>query len=263
MKLTLFQVDAFANQLFTGNPAGVVPLENWLPDNLMQQIALENNLAETAFFIPVRDHFHIRWFTPVVEVDLCGHATLATAHVMFNHLGYHGEVLRFDSRSGMLQVEREGELLTLDFPEDEYHTVDQYPELISSLNVKHLEILKGKTDYMVVVATQAEVARLQPDLNMLARIPGRGVIVTAPGDEVDFVSRFFAPQSGVPEDPVTGSAHTTLAPYWAGKLGKSELTAMQLSPRKGWLRCKPGNGRVRISGKAFTYLRGEIVLPVG
>jgi PhzF family phenazine biosynthesis protein len=260
MQLTLFQADAFANQLFTGNPAGVIPLDAWLPDAVMQQIAMENNLAETAFFVPFEDHFHIRWFTPVVEVDLCGHATMATAHVMFSHLGFQGQTLRFESRSGVLQVESEGELLTLDFPEDEFHVVDHYPELIGSLNVKPLEILKGKTDYMVVVATQEEVVRLEPDLNLLARIPGRGVIVTAPGDEVDFVSRFFAPQSGIPEDPVTGSAHTTLTPYWAKELGKTELSAMQLSPRKGWLQCKLSNGRVRISGKAFTYLKGEIFL---
>ncbi len=260
MKLDFYQVDAFARHLFTGNPAGVVPLLSWLPDVTMQQIAMENNLAETAFFIPSGDHFHIRWFTPAVEVDLCGHATLATAHVLFTHLGLPGDNVSFLSRSGLLNVARNGEELTLDFPADVLSSVHEFPELIRSLKVNPVEILKGKTDYMVVVATVEEVLNTAPDLLSLSKIPCRGVIVTAKGEDTDFVSRFFAPQSGVNEDPVTGSAHTTLTPYWSDKLGKKELTAMQLSARKGWLHCMMAGSRVKISGKAMTFLHGEIHL---
>jgi PhzF family phenazine biosynthesis protein len=254
----IFQVDAFTDRLFGGNPAAVCPLNEWLPDAVMQAIAMENNLAETAFFIKDGDHFRIRWFTPVVEVDLCGHATLASAWVIFNKLGWpHGEI-RFMSRSGWLAVKRTGDLLTLDFPADTISVADPPGELLDSLGIAPLETLKGKTDWMVIVGSEAEVLNLKPNLGLMTELTGRGVIVTAPGDSVDFVSRFFAPQSGVPEDPVTGSAHTTLAPYWGKRLGKSTMTARQLSHRQGHLTCTLHGDRVEISGEARLYLEGEV-----
>jgi PhzF family phenazine biosynthesis protein len=258
----VFQVDAFTDRLFGGNPAAVCPLNEWLPDSVMQDIAMENNLAETAFFVRENDHFRIRWFTPMVEVDLCGHATLASAWVIFNQLAWPHEDIRFMSRSGWLTVKSTGDLLTLDFPVDDISVADPPQELISSLGFIPLETYKGKTDWMAVVGSQAEVLALKPDLGLMTDLTGRGVIVTAPGDSVDFVSRFFAPQSGVPEDPVTGSAHTTLAPYWGKRLGKNTMTAMQLSRRTGHLTCSLHGDRVEISGKAKLYMEGEIFIPV-
>lgn len=260
MKIPIFQVDAFTDHLFGGNPAAVCPLGQWLPDDLMQNIAIENNLAETAFFIRENDYFHIRWFTPAVEVDLCGHATLASSHVLFEHLGFSGPVIHFMSKSGKLTVKKEGDLLTLDFPADNVEVVESPEELHAALGIIPPETYRGKTDWMVVLKTQKEVESIRPDFGLMTELTGRGVIVTAPGEEVDFVSRFFAPQSGIPEDPVTGSAHTTLAPFWGKRLGKSELTAIQLSSRRGHLHCRVKGNRVEISGKAKTYLAGELTV---
>ena len=259
MKLNIYQIDAFTDQLFSGNPAAVVPLENWLPDEVLQNIAAENNLAETAFYVPNETGYHIRWFTPSVEVELCGHATLASAYVIFNIQGFEGDLIRFESLSGELTVLYKDSWLTLNFPIDQYNMAVPPPALMESLNgVSILEVYKGKTDYMVVLDSEAEVRDLDFDIIVLSTIPARGIIITAPGDEVDFVSRFFAPQSGIDEDPVTGSAHTTLIPYWAEKLSKTELTAKQLSKRGGYLKCELDGDRVNIGGQARIYLHGEI-----
>ena len=260
MELRLYQVDAFTDRLFGGNPAAVCPLDSWLPDEVMQQIAAENNLAETAFYVRTDRGFHIRWFTPAVEVDLCGHATLASAYVAFTWDEHPGDVVEFASKSGTLKVRREGDLLVLDFPADTVEPVSVPQMLVEALGREPIETYKGKTDYLVVYGVEDHVASLQPDLIDLAVVPARGIIVTAPGRHVDFVSRFFAPQVGVPEDPVTGSAHTTLTPYWSARLGKSELTAMQLSKRQGRLNCRQVGRRVEIAGKAVPYLRGTIVV---
>jgi PhzF family phenazine biosynthesis protein len=260
VRIPIYQVDAFTDQLFRGNPAAVCPLEEWLPDATMQSIAMENNLAETAFYVREKGRFAIRWFTPEAEVDLCGHATLASAFVLFSEDSIGGDVVEFDSRSGILKVRREGEVLTLDFPADSISRVPPQEELVQALGRRPLEFHKGRTDYMLVYGSQEEIEGLSPDFGALARVPARGVIVTSRGRGADFVSRFFAPQVGVAEDPVTGSAHTTLAPYWAEKLSKTELTAMQLSRRRGWLKCRVSGGRVEISGHARLYLTGEILL---
>lgn len=264
----IYQLDAFTDQLFAGNPAAVVPLTNqneWLPDARLQAIAAENNLAETAFYIRTETGYHIRWFTPTVEVDLCGHATLAAGYVIFflEEQPTHSPIT-FDSRSGPLTVCREEDgWLVLDFPVDVLQKAAvQPPALLAGLKgPKPLEILKGKTDFMVVYATQADVESLTPDFRELVTVPARGIIVTAPGDDVDFVSRFFAPQSGIDEDPVTGSAHTTLTPYWAEKLSKNTLNARQVSARQGYLRCKLNDeqSRVDIAGQVQLYLKGELV----
>lgn len=258
MKLSLYQVDAFAEQRFSGNPAAVVPLDRWLPDALMQNIAMENNLAETAFYATEHDQFRIRWFTPKAEVDLCGHATLATAHVMFSHRGFAGNEVRFASRSGELRVRKDGDRLTLNFPTDTIERVALSPELTACFPVRPSEAWKGKVDYLLVFENEAVVAGLQPDLRAISRLGTRGAIATAKGDTAGFVSRYFAPQFGIDEDPVTGSAHTTLMPYWANRLGTNELSAIQLSERKGHLHCVLLGDRVEISGKAVTYLVGEI-----
>jgi PhzF family phenazine biosynthesis protein len=265
--MKIYQVDAFAKALFQGNPAAVVPLEKWLPDPLMQQIAMENNLAETAFFVKEGgdkegEDFRIRWFTPSTEVDLCGHATLASAFVLYHHEGYTGDSIRFHSRSGLLTVTRRGELLSLNFPADFVTEVELSPELMAGLEPKPVGAFKGKTDYMLIFERERDIRDLRVDLSSLSRIPARGIIVTAPGDEADMVSRFFAPQSGIDEDPVTGSAHTTLTPYWAGRLGKNKLTAIQLSARKGWLECELFGDRVLITGQARAFLKGDILLNV-
>jgi len=258
MKNRIYQVDAFAEKIFSGNPAAVCPLEKWLPDSMMQNIAMENNLAETAFYVKENDRFHIRWFTLKVEVDLCGHATLAAAHVLFAHENFQGTEIIFTSRSGELRVRKEGESLTLNFPSDVFQKIPLSPEISSGFAIMPVEVYKGKTDYLLVFNTEKEIRSLQPDFRAVAKLDARGVIVTAKGDRVDFVSRFFAPQAGIDEDPVTGSAHTTLTPYWSEKLGKKEMTALQLSSRTGHLHCRYLGARVEISGKAKTYLRGEI-----
>jgi len=257
--MKLFQVDAFAETVFSGNPAAVVPLDQWPDDSVMQNIAMENNLAETAFIISQGEVFHIRWFTPAVEVDLCGHATLATAHVLFNHLGYPGEVIKFFSHhSGALNVYRQGELLILDFPSDKTEQVIPTSDMEQAFDIKPKEFYKGKTNYMFVFENEEQVLNAKPNLPVIARLPLQGVIITAPGSQVDFVSRYFAPNAGIDEDPVTGSAHTTLIPFWSKRMGKEALSAIQLSKRKGLLACKDLGERVLISGKAKTYMIGDI-----
>ncbi|WP_045686956.1 PhzF family phenazine biosynthesis protein [Hymenobacter sp. AT01-02] len=261
MSQPIYQVDAFSNRPFAGNPAAVCPLESWLPAETMQAIAAENNLAETAFFVPLQGaEYEIRWFTPAVEVELCGHATLASAHVLYHHLSFQGPEIVFHSKSGPLRVSQGTEgRLTLDFPARPPHPIHNHPEgLLDGLRATPLAILAGP-DLVCLFATEAEVRALHPDMSHLAKVDYRAVIATAPGpDGVDFVSRFFGPRVGVPEDPVTGSAHTTLVPYWAERLGKTVLHARQVSARGGDLWCELRGDRVLMSGHAVTYLRGEI-----
>lgn len=261
MKLSIYQVDAFTDRLFGGNPAAIVPLENWLSDDLMQAIASENNLSETAFYIPSGENFEIRWFTPKAEVNLCGHATLATAHVLFEQKNYDRKTVIFNSKSGILKVEKLNNLYTMDFPSDKIHPTTTPVEIIKGLKVTPLETFYGRDDYMIVIDSEKEILNIQPDFRMLSLLENsRGVIVTAPGNKVDFVSRCFFPQFGINEDPATGSAHTTMTPYWAQKLNKIDLTALQLSPRQGFFQCKYLHDRVLISGRAVTFLKGKIQL---
>lgn len=258
--LTIYQVDAFTDHVFGGNPAAVCILNHWLPSSIMQSIALENNLSETAFLVKESDQYHIRWFTPTVEVDLCGHATLAAAHILFENNLVPGVAIDFFSqRSGLLQVQKtENDLITLNFPADHLTDVHHDEHLIAPFSIAPQKVYKGKTDYLMVYQQEGEVRALEVDFTALAKIDCRGVIVTAKGDFVDFVSRFFAPQSGVDEDPVTGSAHTTLTPYWSKVLDKKVLTAQQISSRLGSLKVEDAGDRVKISGTAITYLKGEI-----
>lgn len=262
MKLTLYQVDAFTAEVFGGNPAAVCVLDNTLEEELMQRIAQENNLAETAFVLPHGDDYHIRWFTPEVEVALCGHATLASAFILFNHFKYNKYTIRFISnQSGELSVTKEKEgWLTLDFPSYHISQVKEDTALIEAIGLIPNRIYKGATDYLLIYNSQLEIEKISPNFHLLHQLDCRGIIVSAPGDAVDFVSRFFAPQCGIPEDPVTGSAHTTLIPYWARQLGKANMTAVQLSKRKGTLKCTYLGERVKISGQAALYLKGEIFL---
>ncbi len=260
MKLTLYQVDAFTEKLFSGNPAAVCVLNNWLDDKIMQQIAMENNLAETAFLVKKSEHYEIRWFTPELEVDLCGHATLASAYVLFRFYEKFAAKLDFYSpRSGALNVEKSADgFLILDFPRDETTEVAEVNEITKAIGTEPIKTIQGKTDYLLIYGSQKEIEEISPNFHLLDQLNCRGVIVSAPGEGVDFVSRFFAPQCGIPEDPVTGSAHTTLIPYWSGVLGKSKMTAKQLSPRGGELLCENWGERVKIAGKAVLYLVGEI-----
>jgi predicted PhzF superfamily epimerase YddE/YHI9 len=250
-----YQVDAFTDSLFSGNPAGVCLLTDWLPDPVLQAIAEENNLAETAFVVQRESFFDLRWFTPSLEMDLCGHATLAPAHVIFRHLCYRNSVVRFKTRSGELAVSRNGELLTLDFPARPAVPCDTPPEMRAGLRASPTNTAKAR-DYLAVFETEQAVHNLQPDMAALMRLDCLGVIATAPGDDCDFVSRFFAPRAGVPEDPVTGSAHCTLIPYWAQRLGRTILHARQISPRGGELFCEHRGARVGIGGYAVTYSSG-------
>ena len=260
MKLPYYEVSAFTTNPFGGNPAGVCPLEAWLPDAVLQGIAANNNLAETAFMVPHGNDFELRWFTPTVEMDLCGHATLAAAAVLFHELGVPGGEVRLHSRSGVLSVARDGDLLTLDFP-SRPPTPGAVPEaLIRGLGAAPKEVFKAR-DFLAVFSSEAEVRALQPDFALLKTLDCLGIIVTAPGGDCDFVSRFFAPGAGVDEDPVTGSAHCTLIPFWAQRLGKAKLFARQVSARGGELVCELVGERVRMGGRAVHYLRGEIQIP--
>lgn len=258
-ELTLYQVDAFARRVFEGNPAAVVPLDDLLPDALMQAIAAENNLSETAFFIRSGDEYKLRWFTPETEVDLCGHATLASAFVIFEFLEPELDRVVFDTCSGRLAVERRDGLLAMDFPSRPPERVEPCPGLVEALGGSPREIWAAR-DYMAVYGSEAEVRALQPDMARLAQADRFAVIATAPAETegYDFVSRFFAPAQGVPEDPVTGSAHCTLVPYWAQRLGKSRLRARQVSRRGGELVCEWKGARVEIAGSAVLYLKGTI-----
>ena len=261
VEIKRYQVDAFAEETFRGNPAVVCPLDKWLPDDLMQRIAMENNLSETAFYVKEGEGFRIRWFTPTVEVDLCGHATLASAFVLFNHEHYRGDKIVFQSRSGPLHVSKSNEWITLNFPADAMTEVPVSPELYAGFQEKPSKIWKGKTDYMLVYDREIQIKNCKPDFIAVKKIKARGIIVTAKGDSVDFVSRFFCPQSGIDEDPVTGSAHTSLVPYWAGVLGKEQLSARQISAREGKLFCELQSDRVLMSGTGKLFSTGVIYLP--
>jgi PhzF family phenazine biosynthesis protein len=259
MNLPIYWVDAFTDRTFGGNPAAVVPLDSWLDDSLLQRIANENGLSETAYFVrtgPARAE--LRWFTPAVEVDLCGHATLATAHVLYGELGQVESPVVFDTKSGPLSVARRGELLELDFPSRPAAPAEAPAELLSGLGLAPTEVLRSEKMWLCVYATEAQVRGLAPDFAALGLVvPGR-IIPTAPGTDCDFVSRFFAPDAGIAEDPVTGSAHCTLVPYWAKRLGKSKFHARQVSRRGGELWCELDGSRVRMAGKGVLYLRGLI-----
>jgi predicted PhzF superfamily epimerase YddE/YHI9 len=257
MKIPIYQVDAFTSKLFAGNPAAVCPLDQWLDDSVLQSIAAENNLAETAFFVRTGDRHHLRWFTPAVEVDLCGHATLASAYVIFERLAPHLHCVAFDTRSGELLVRRAGDLLEMDFPALKPKPVPMIHLLAEGLGKTPRELYSAR-DYLAVFDTQDEVLELEPDMEKIRVLDRFAVIATAPGRDCDFVSRFFAPQQGVPEDPVTGSAHCMLAPYWGERLGKRELHARQVSKRGGEVFCGTAGDRVKLRGRAVMYLEGSI-----
>ena len=263
MRLQLFQVDAFTSHVFSGNPAAICPLRTWLPDHRMQQIAAENNLSETAFFVPKGSDFDLRWFTPACEVDLCGHATLASAYVLWALLGDQRDCLRFHTQSGALQVRKQGDLLTLELPVRAPEVTAVHPGLVRALGgALPLEILAAR-DYLVRYASAEDVLALAPDFSLLAGMDRFAVIATAPASDgqIDFVSRFFAPAQGINEDPATGSSHSTLVPYWAKQLGKTDLKAQQLSKRGADFACRLADGRVFLSGNAVLYLQGEIIVP--
>lgn len=258
MKLPIYQVDAFTDKLFGGNPAAVIPLQEWISEDLMQRIAMENNQSETVFFVPVKDDFEIRWFTPETEIDLCGHATLASAFVLFEKLGYKKEAVKFHSKSGILTVIKEGDFFSMDFPSWEPKPISDYPEmLLDALGIDEVLGVYKYRDIMVELSDEAAVKNLKPDFAKIKQA-GFKIIVTAKGDEVDFVSRFFASVVGIDEDPVTGSAHAQLIPFWNKKLGKEKMLAKQLSKRGGFLKVAQKNNRVTIAGQAVFYLQGEI-----
>jgi predicted PhzF superfamily epimerase YddE/YHI9 len=258
MKLPLYQIDAFANRTFAGNPAAVCPLDGWLDDALMQAIAAENNLSETAFIVRTGPDYAIRWFTPTVEVDLCGHATLASAFVVFEVLEPARDAVTFESKSGPLIVTRDGERLRMDFPSRPPSRCATPEVLRQGLKQTPGEVWRSATHYLAVYNSEAEVRALEPAMDHLSRADALGVIVTAPSARADFVSRFFAPGAGVPEDPVTGAAHCTLVPYWSQRLGKTQLHALQVSRRGGELFCEQRGDRVTIAGRAVKYLEGTI-----
>ena len=260
MKIPIYQVDAFADKLFGGNPAAVCPLEDWLDDATLQRIAMENNLSETAFIVKDSNDYQIRWFTPATEVKLCGHATLATAHVLFTQLKQPGNTVSFHSKSGILTVTLQpDDRLTLDFPATIAEPAQDIPVgLLEGLGLETGNVFKSSFDYMVVVEGEHLITALTPDFKTLATVPCRGVIVTAKSTAADFVSRCFYPQSGIDEDPVTGSAHTIMVPYWSKQLGKTRLTAIQISQRRGYLDCELSGDRVLMTGRAIHYMKGEI-----
>ena len=260
MKLQIFQVDAFTSKPFGGNPAAVVPLAEWLPDETMLKIAAENNLSETAFFVKEDGRYHIRWFTPEVEVNLCGHATLATSHVIFNELKLEDEFIPFHSdRSGSLGVNKLGDKLILDFPAYPMTEIEQSGELAQAVGIVPTKVWEAQGNMVFLrVESEEQVRDLQPDFHALLEIRYDEVIVTAPGDDCDFASRMFAPKIGIPEDPVTGAIHCSLIPYWAEELGKEKLFARQVSKRGGELFCELAGDRVRIGGNSSLYMKGEI-----
>ena len=260
MQLDIFQIDAFTNEVFGGNPAAVCPLKEWLPTKTLLNIAKENNLAETAYFVKLKNgNYHLRWFTPRIEMDLCGHATLAVAFVLFECLGYDKEIISFETLSGKLNVKKDGDLLEMNFPSRPPKPA-KLPKIIKdSLNIQPVEVYKNR-DYLLVYKSEDAIENIKPDQALLSQInldPG-GIIVTSKGNKVDFVSRFFTPQAPIFEDPVTGSAHCTLTPFWAHRLNKKEMHALQISDRIGELFCKLENNRVFIKGKAVKYLKGQI-----
>jgi PhzF family phenazine biosynthesis protein len=256
MQLPVYKVDAFTNKLFGGNPAAICPLEEWLPDDLMQQLAAENNLSETAFFVKEGEQFHIRWFTPEFEIDLCGHATLASAYVIFNELNYDKDVIQFTCKSGLLDVRKNNGLIEMNFPARMPEEVAAPELLLKGLSIAPDKVLKSR-DYFLVYNSEEEIRNLVPDFNYLNQLNVVGIIVTAKGNEVDFVSRFFVPNSVIGEDPVTGSAHSSLIPYWSKELNKTTMSALQLSKRVGTLQCTYLGNRVLMAGTAVLYMRGE------
>lgn len=257
MELTIYQIDAFTDKVFAGNPAAVCPLDSWLADEDLQAIAAENNLSETAFYVPNEQKFHLRWFTPKAEVDLCGHATLATAFVIFHFTDYAGDTVKFDTRSGELAVTKSGKWLVMNFPSQPPTPCARPQLLVEGLGKTPAEVLSSE-DYMAVFEHERDVITLQPNFDALSKLDLRGIIVTAKGSDVDFVSRFFAPRYGINEDPVTGSAHCALTPYWAAKLDKTKLCARQVSQRGGYIECELKGSRVVLSGKAIKYMDGRI-----
>ena len=257
--LTIYQVDAFTSRLFGGNPAAVCPLETWLPEDVMQKLAAENNLSETAFFVKEGEGFHLRWFTPEFEIDLCGHATLATAFVLFNQLNFEQEVIKFRTKSGVLEVRKKGDLIELNFPSRMPQPCAAPEALLKGINFPPLKVLKSR-DYFLVYEDEDIIKQIVPDFNYLNQIDAVGVIVTAASNEVDFISRFFVPNSVIGEDPVTGSAHCNLIPYWSKELNKTTLTARQVSAREGELFCEDKGERVTMAGNAVLYLKGEFYL---
>ncbi|WP_419784846.1 PhzF family phenazine biosynthesis protein [Pseudodesulfovibrio sp.] len=260
MKLDLYQVDAFAHEVFSGNPAAVVPLFEWLSDDLMQRIAAENNLPETAFFVRKGEYFELRWFSTEAEVDLCGHGTLASAHVLYEHLGYKDPVVVFETKSGRLFVDREGDLYSMDFPAWPVRPIQVTERVVQALGARPVELFMGERDMMAVFEGEDDIRELAPDFRLVSRLDGMCLICTAPGMDYDFISRTFAPEQGIPEDPVTGSAHCTLVPFWAARMGKKSLNAYQASARGGELRCEDLGDRTKIAGKAVTYMTGNILL---
>ena len=259
MEIPIYQVDAFAEEPFEGNPAAVCPLSDWLDDSLLRNIAAENNLSETAFFVEREGEYELRWFTPENEVDLCGHATLATAYVIFEELDYERDVLKFKTQSGELEVYREGNYFSMDFPSRPPEPSDRDKSIIGGLGVEPASVFESR-DYMAVYDSEEQIKAIDPDMNLLKRGDWTGIIVTAEGKEVDFVSRFFAPGEGIPEDPVTGSAHCTLVPYWSERLGKKNLKARQVSSRGGQLVCQDLGDRVKIKGSAVLFMKGGVRL---
>jgi PhzF family phenazine biosynthesis protein len=260
-KIKIFQVDAFSDTLFRGNPAAVCVLKEWTGDQLMQSIAAENNLSETAFIVPAEGHYEIRWFTPAVEVELCGHATLASAYVLFNFTGHKGKEVSFYSHfSKELKVTMDSDILYLDFPTDTLAESSNIQEIEECIGIRPAGIYKGRTDFIVLVNNENEVRNLKPDFLKIEKLDSRGLIVTARGKSADFVSRFFAPRCGINEDPVTGSAHTSLIPLWSEKLGKNKMTAFQLSKRGGRLWCENKGERCLIGGMAKLYITGELYI---
>jgi PhzF family phenazine biosynthesis protein len=259
MELPIFQVDAFTGHLFGGNPAAVVIVPQWLSDETMQAIAAENNLAETAFVVPLQGEFGLRWFTPEVEVDLCGHATLASAHVLFNHGYAVPPAIIFRYQGGTLTVTQQEELLALRFPSRPPHLAQCDAAIVAALGATPREVYRAR-DLLAVFDTQQEVEALQPDFRAITLLETFAVIASAPGKECDFVSRFFSPKVGIPEDPATGSSHCTLVPYWSERLGKKKLHALQLSRRRGEIFCEHQGDQIEIAGRAVEYLRGHIVL---
>ena len=261
MRIPIYQVDAFTSQVFSGNPAAVCLLEAWPDDSRLQAIAAENNLSETAFVVPSDHGVDLRWFTPRTEVALCGHATLASAHVLFECHNWRADAIVFRTvKSGLLTVRRQGDLLEMDFPARPAHPVSPPAGLSRALDAVPQSIYGSAEDLLVVLESEKRVVDASPDFRMLEKLDWRGIIITARGEHSDFVSRFFAPRVGVPEDPVTGSAHCVLIPYWADVLGKKELFALQVSKRGGELFCQMADDRVRISGKAVLYLEGKITV---
>jgi PhzF family phenazine biosynthesis protein len=257
MDITLYQIDAFTQKIFSGNPAAVCPLEYWLDDALMQSIAAENNLSETAFIVPDKIGYQIRWYTPVAEVDLCGHATLASSFVIFTYLRPDLAEISFKSKSGMLSVSKKGEKIALNFPANPPIAGELPAQLSEALKTKP-DILLVCNDYFVVLENEKQVRNLEPDFALMKELDLQGVIVTAPGEDCDFVSRYFAPKVGINEDPVTGSVHCSLVPYWAKRLKKIELFARQVSARGGELFCRDLGDRTEIAGYACEYLKGTI-----